>query len=131
MDTINKPASQSVPLGLQTQAAGGAQLPSKLPRKSRVILPPLHPDGHRLQIPMVYLGVEPRPVWACDGNPVFNEESAARLVGVSKDCLKKWRQRNKGPDYIQYGQGGPIRYELSALNAFRDANRVHVGSESD
>lgn len=80
---------------------------------------------------MAYLEVEPRPVWACDDNPVFNEAGAARLVGISQECLKKWRQRNKGPDYIQYGQGGPIRYELSALSAFRDANRVHVGSESD
>ena len=79
---------------------------------------------------MAYLDVEPRPVWACNDNPVFNERGAAQLVGISAECLKKWRQRNQGPDYIQYGRNGPIRYELSALRAFRAANTVYVMSES-
>jgi len=86
-------------------------------------------DGHRIQIPMAYLEVEPSPVWAHNGNPVFNERGAAELIGVSAELLKKWRQRNQGPDYIQYGRGGPIRYELNVLTAFRDAHKVHVGSD--
>jgi hypothetical protein len=104
--------------------------PSSSPAtRKRVFPPPVLPDGHRLQIPMAYLYVEPRPVWACNDNPVFNERGAAELIGVSAECLKKWRQRNQGPDYIQYGRSGPIRYELSALKGFREAHRVHVGSE--
>jgi hypothetical protein len=55
---------------------------------------------------------------------VFNENGAARLIGVTADCLKKWRQRKQGPDYIQYSHNGPIRYELKALMEFRDKHRV-------
>ena len=84
---------------------------------------------HRGQIPGVYLRLEPRPLSAFDDNPIFNENSAARFLGISAECLKKWRQRNQGPDYIQYGRGGPVRYELNALMAFRAANRVIVGAK--
>jgi len=41
------------------------------------------------------------PLSAYDDNPVFDEVSAARFVGVSADTLKKWRHRKQGPDYIQ------------------------------
>jgi hypothetical protein len=75
------------------------------------------------------LRLEPRPLSAFDDNPIFNENSAARFLGISAECLKKWRQRNQGPDYIQYGRGGPVRYELNALMAFRAANRVIVGAK--
>ena len=78
---------------------------------------------------MEYLNVEPQPVWACNDNPVFNERGAAELIGISAELLKKWRQRNQGPDYIQYGKAGPIRYELSVLKAFRAENTVHVSSK--
>jgi hypothetical protein len=40
--------------------------------------------------------------------------------------LKKWRQRNQGPDYVQYGPDGPVRYELDALMAFRARHRVRA-----
>ena len=65
MDIIKKPRLQPAPLDRRSPAIDRTQAFSRLPRKSRVILPPLHPDGHRLQIPMAYLEVEPRPVWAC------------------------------------------------------------------
>jgi hypothetical protein len=67
---------------------------------------------------------------AYDDNPVFNEASAATFLGISAECIKKWRQRNQGPDYLQYGQGGPVRYELKALTAFRVAHRIAVGGQS-
>ncbi len=102
---------------------------SRLDARARVFPPPILPDGHRLQIPIKYLEVESRPVWACNDNPVFNENGAAKLLGVSAELLKKWRQRKQGPDYIQYGKAGPIRYELSVLEAFREANTVHVSSQ--
>lgn len=83
---------------------------------------------HRNQIPGIYLDLEPRPLSAFDDNPIFNENGAARFLGISAECVKKWRQRNQGPDYLQYGRGGPVRYELHALMAFRAANEVKVGA---
>ena len=54
-----------------------------------------------------YLTLEKLPISAFNDNPVFNEFGAAKIVGVSAEVLKKWRQRNMGPDYIQYGASGP------------------------
>ena len=55
--------------------------------------------------------------------------AAGRILGRTDECLKKWRQRDQGPDYIQYGQNGVVRYELSALMAFRAEHRVKPGSK--
>jgi hypothetical protein len=57
-------------------------------------------------------------------DPVFKEAGAAIIVGVSPELLKKWRQRDKGPDYIQYEEGGPVVYPLSALKAYKAAHLV-------
>ena len=66
---------------------------------------------------------------AFDDNPIFNEDGAARFLGISAERMKKWRQRNQGPDYLQYGRGGAVRYDLNALMAFRAANRVMVSAK--
>ena len=144
MNLIDKGRHNVVLPGHQTTAATSAESldrptdqlppsstdpPSKAVAKRRVFSPLVVVDGHRIQIPMEYLNVEPQPVWACNDNPVFNERGAAELIGISAELLKKWRQRNQGPDYIQYGKAGPIRYELSVLKAFRAANTVHVSSK--
>ena len=34
-----------------------------------------------------------------------------------------------GPDYIQYGKDGYVRYELAALMAYRAAHRVETGGK--
>lgn len=81
---------------------------------------------HRIQIPLQYLAVERRPLSAYDDNPVRSERSAAAVIGVTAECMKKWRQRDQGPDYLQYGPSGPVRYELSSLMEFRAAHRVRV-----
>ena len=39
--------------------------------------------------------------------------------------MKKWRQRNQGPDDIRYGKGGPVRYEINDLLDFRDSYKVY------
>ena len=80
--------------------------------------------AQRREVPAAYLPLEPRPLSAYDDNPVLNEAGAAFIVGVTADCLKKWRQRKQGPDYIQYGPNGPVRYELKALMEFRDRYKV-------
>jgi hypothetical protein len=89
--------------------------------------PPHAGTAHCRQLPATLLVLEPLPVSAYDDNPVFDEYCAARFVGVSADCLKKWRQRNKGPDFIRYGRNGVVRYELNALMKFRDIHRVKTG----
>jgi hypothetical protein len=70
-----------------------------------------------------------QPLIAINDNPVFDVYAAARILGFSAERLKKWRQRNQGPDYIQYVPNGEVRYELSALMAYRAAHRVKVGSK--
>lgn len=83
----------------------------------------------RRVVPGRYLTLEQPPISAFDDNPVFNEIAAATIVGVSAETLKKWRQRNMGPDYIQYGASGPVRYELNTLMAFRAAHTINAGRE--
>lgn len=108
-------AHLSQPLKLHTQAFANS---------------PAVPVGpaQRREIPATRLKLEPKPLSAYDDNPVFDELSAARFVGVSADCLKKWRQRKQGPDYIQYGTNGPVRYELNALQSFRERHTVRNGN---
>jgi hypothetical protein len=80
--------------------------------------------AQRQEVPATLLKLESRPLSAYDDNPVLDEAGAAFIVGVSADCLKKWRQRKQGPDYLQYGKNGPVRYKLKALLEFRDLHRV-------
>jgi hypothetical protein len=70
--------------------------------------------------------LESLPLSAIDDDPVFAEGAAGKIVGVSAESLKKWRQRGKGPDFIQYGVGGPVRYALSALMKFRATHTVRI-----
>jgi hypothetical protein len=77
------------------------------------------------EIPERYMRLEPKdPLIVIDDNPVFDAYAAGRILGRTDECLKKWRQRDQGPDYIQYERNGVVRYELSALMAFRAEHRV-------
>lgn len=83
---------------------------------------------HRILLPTRYTHLEPaRPLSAFDDDPLFDARAAASLLRVSAECLKKWRRRGQGPDYIQYGEDGAIRYALSALMKFRAEHTVHIG----
>lgn len=57
-------------------------------------------------------------------DPVFITHDAAAMLGVPADRLMKWRQRGQGPEYLEYEDGG-IRYELSALIAYKASRRIH------
>ena len=83
----------------------------------------------RAQFPVEYLSVESRALSTFDDNPLFGTCGAAEILAVGVELLKKWRRRNKGPDYVQYGPGGPVRYELDALMAYRARHRVRGGSK--
>ena len=81
------------------------------------------------QMPAEYPSVESRALSTFDDNPLFGTYEAAEILAIGVDLLKKWRQRDQGPDYVQYGLGGPVRYELDALMAFRVRHRVRVSSK--
>jgi hypothetical protein len=76
----------------------------------------------RTEIPLQLARLErAQPLYLIDDDPVFEVMYAARILGISQDLLEKWRQRGQGPDYIQYGPGGPVRYALSALETYKAA----------
>ena len=108
--------SQTAP-SVRRASASGALAPSPSAQVGQ---------AQRSELPGTFLQLEHRPLSAYDDNPVFDEVSAARFLGVGAACLKKWRQRMQGPDYIQYGKNGVIRYELCALMEFRDRNSVKL-----
>lgn len=115
-------------------AAVQPQPPSSVPSSHPAVDPKASlPSGvsipRRTQIPAIYLTVERLPISTYDDNPILDGHGAAALLGLSRERLKKWRQRDQGPDYLQYGPAGAVRYELDALMAFRAAHRVKIGSE--
>jgi hypothetical protein len=103
--------------------------PLQLPVGEMPVSPKDRFAAFRKQIPEALLIYEPKPSRALFGNPVVNECGAAGLLGVSQELLKKWRQRSFGPNYIQYGKNGPIRYELNELTEFREVHAVQVRSK--
>jgi len=82
----------------------------------------------RKNIPEMFLTCEPQPVSAHCNNPLLDEHGAAVFLGLSRELLKKWSQRGFGPDYIQYGKNGPIRYEVNELTEFRLFHRIQLRS---
>ncbi len=48
---------------------------------------------------------------------MITERQAAVILGVSKDTLKKWRSRRRGPRYYKYHDGA-IRYSLADLDQY-------------
>ena len=107
----------------QSSFVGGA---NALPLDAKATPMAEYPPPNRTQIPDLHLSLECWPLSAYDDNPVLNENGASILLGVSEECMKKWRQRDQGPDYLQYGRGGPVRYERDALMEFRAVHRVKV-----
>jgi hypothetical protein len=105
-----------------------SSIPSSCPDSDQTASLPAGPSSPRRLVPAIYLEVERPPVSTYDDNPIFNERGAGTYLGLSCEKLKKWRQRDQGPDYIQFGKAGPVRYELNALVAFRAAHRVKVGA---
>jgi hypothetical protein len=71
----------------------------------------------------------PEPLSAINDNPVFDCRAAAKILGVGDEAMKKWRQRNQGPDYYQYGEKGPVRYALNTLLAFKESHLVIIGGK--
>jgi len=52
---------------------------------------------------------------------------ALSLATFAMDGFLVQGQGKQGPDYIQYGPNGVVRYELNTLMEFRDRYRVKSG----
>ena len=103
--------------------------PSTQPKGATTAQPQRPSADFRRQIPKVLLQYEPLPQEVYYENPLVNERGAAVLLDVSTDLMKKWRQRNWGPNYVQYGKDGPVRYEFATLMEFRIRHRVVTRSK--
>jgi len=52
--------------------------------------------------------------------PLIDEHTAAGLLGVSRETLRRWRYAGKGPAFSQLGPQ-VIRYDIEAIRAFEAA----------
>jgi hypothetical protein len=52
----------------------------------------------------------------------MEEKAAAKIIGVKKDTLTKWRVRGRGPVYYRYS--GMIRYHMRDIEAWLQSCRV-------
>lgn len=53
---------------------------------------------------------------------------AARVLGVTRSCLAKWRMTRKGVAFVRLGKA--VRYRRQDLDAFVEANMVAVAAGS-
>jgi hypothetical protein len=86
-------------------------------------------DERRIRIILPrHLYVEPADMEKyLNDDPLVGTRGAAIILGLSYDLLRKWRQREKGPEYYQYEKGGPVLYSVRALSAFKAAHLVIPG----
>ena len=135
MPNLTELHQQRLKLSLQAKAAEARRksqpaVPSSQPTVAAKRLQPVDwVAPHITQMPAEYPSVESRALSTFDDNPLFGTCEAAQILAVGVDLLKKWRRRDQVPDYVQYGPGGPVRYELDALMAFRARHRVRVSSK--
>ena len=82
-------------------------------------------ESQRLLLPKRFMYLEPsQPGTFVNPDPIVDTRCAAEILRIGEDCLKKKRQRGEGPEYIQYGENGPVRYAVCALMAYRQAHTV-------
>ncbi|ACK50485.1 phage transcriptional regulator, AlpA [Methylocella silvestris BL2] len=51
--------------------------------------------------------------------PLLDEVAVAALLGVSRACLRQWRVKGGGPEYVSVGRC--VRYRESGVEAWLDA----------
>lgn len=62
-----------------------------------------------------------------EDDPLLNDVETARMLGVSVATTRRWRQEDRGPEYVKVG-GFSVRYRLSAIREFLDACETGGGS---
>lgn len=56
---------------------------------------------------------------------VVREPAAARLLGVSKASLRRWRREGRGPSFVRLERA--IGYRIADLERFLTENTVKTG----
>ena len=62
-------------------------------------------------------------------DPMQTEKSAARYLGVTPSCLRRWRRLGIGPNWVTCGR--LVRYRQSALEGFISENTKRNGGASE
>lgn len=57
-------------------------------------------------------------------NTPLNTVQAAKELGVSERTMRRWRARNEGPAFLEFGS--IVRYEPAALQEFKKQNTRHT-----
>ncbi|CAI4155202.1 hypothetical protein ALT717_10383 [Alteromonas macleodii] len=57
---------------------------------------------------------------------LLTTKQAAEYLGLSYVTLNQWRNRERGPSFIQYEQGGPVRYSTEDLDAYVESRKVRI-----
>ncbi len=68
--------------------------------------------------PVTKIAIAPIPT-----DRMLNTRRAAKILGETHEVLKKWRQRDQGPEYARF-PNGDIRYRLSTLLQFLEDHTV-------
>ena len=119
-------SAEGLPTSIETKPQDdSASLVKNLPAKPAEVQ-----EDDQLRGPLVELEA-PRPLSAFDDDPVLGTADAARILGIAADTMKKWRQRNQGPEYIQYEANGPVLYRLSALRQYQATHTVKPTGNHD
>jgi excisionase family DNA binding protein len=66
---------------------------------------------------------KPTPNPAPPRRILFTPEQAAEYLQMSSGTLEKWRYQRRGPSFVKVGS--LVRYELTALDAYIDAQTIH------
>ena len=55
-------------------------------------------------------------------NPIHDERSASKYLGVTPSCLRRWRRVGVGPVWVRVGR--LVRYRQSSLESFIETNTM-------
>ncbi|MCL6566996.1 MAG: helix-turn-helix domain-containing protein [Acidobacteriia bacterium] len=56
---------------------------------------------------------------------LLDEQAVAERLGVTRNCLAKWRCQGRGPAFIKIGR--LVRYKPEAIEKFLDRRTVEPG----
>lgn len=60
---------------------------------------------------------------------LITAKQAAKILGVSENCLSIWRMRGVGPPYRQFVPGGTVRYDSERIEDYLDSCEVVPGRQ--
>lgn len=64
-----------------------------------------------------------------ESDKLINEQTAADILGVTRQCMSQWRYTGKGPRYVQVSKKC-IRYRMKELNEYIESRVMRSTSEA-